>query len=70
MTSASNLPCTTWRKSSYSGNNGGDCLEVATDYRGPALPVRDSKNPHGPALLVAPHAWQAFITQLKALTHD
>ncbi|MFE9338174.1 DUF397 domain-containing protein [Streptomyces sp. NPDC007063] len=62
MTSASSLPCTAWRTSSYSGNNGGNCLEVAVDHPGPALPVRDSKNPTGPALLVPAPAWQAFIT--------
>ncbi|WP_432108935.1 DUF397 domain-containing protein [Streptomyces sp. AA1529] len=62
MTSASSLPCTAWLKSSYSGNNGGNCLEVAVDHPGPALPVRDSKNPTGPALLIPTPAWQAFIT--------
>ncbi|MEU2721443.1 DUF397 domain-containing protein [Streptomyces smyrnaeus] len=70
MTRTTDLSAVVWRKSSYSGQNGGDCLEVGVDHPGAELPVRDSKNPHGPALLVAPHAWQAFITQLKALTHD
>ncbi|MGP3973577.1 DUF397 domain-containing protein [Streptomyces sp. 8N114] len=65
MTSASSLPCTAWRKSSYSTDSGGNCLEVATDYPGPSLPVRDSKNPHGPALLISAPAWQAFITQVR-----
>ncbi|MEU3190939.1 DUF397 domain-containing protein [Streptomyces sp. NPDC006992] len=62
MTSTRSLPRTTWRKSSYSGNNGGDCLEVAVDRPDHALPVRDSKNPTGPTLLVPAPAWQAFIT--------
>ncbi|MBQ1119239.1 DUF397 domain-containing protein [Streptomyces smyrnaeus] len=66
MTNASSLPCKSWRKSSYSGQNGGNCLEVAVGHPGPSLPVRDSKNPHGPALLVAPHAWQAFIAHARA----
>ncbi|MGP3985909.1 DUF397 domain-containing protein [Streptomyces sp. 3N207] len=65
MTSATDLPVTTWRKSSYSGQNGGNCLEVAVDYPGPSLPVRDSKNPQGPALLIPSPAWQAFITQVR-----
>jgi hypothetical protein len=52
----------TWRKSSYSGNNGGQCVEVAA--RG-AVFVRDSKNPHGPMLEVPPHIWREFIRHLK-----
>jgi hypothetical protein len=40
----------TWRKSSYSGSNGGDCVELA-DAAG-AVAVRDSKDPHGPVLLL------------------
>ncbi|MBW4716923.1 DUF397 domain-containing protein [Saccharothrix obliqua] len=37
-----------WRKSSYSGGNGGDCVELA--HVGGRLLVRDSKNPEGPTL--------------------
>ncbi|MBQ0862750.1 DUF397 domain-containing protein [Streptomyces sp. RK75] len=66
MTSATDLPVATWRKSSYSGQNGGNCLEVAVDHPGPSLPVRDSKNPDGPALLIGPRAWQAFIAHARA----
>ncbi|WP_141578663.1 DUF397 domain-containing protein [Actinomadura sp. WMMA1423] len=40
----------TWRKSSYSGSNGGDCVELA-DAAG-AVAVRDSKDPDGPVLLL------------------
>ncbi|WP_432106847.1 DUF397 domain-containing protein [Streptomyces sp. AA1529] len=65
MTSASSLPCTAWLKSSYSGNNGGNCLEVAVDHPGSALPVRDSKNPTGPALLISTPAWQAFVARVR-----
>ncbi|MFI7674658.1 DUF397 domain-containing protein [Actinophytocola sp. NPDC049390] len=36
----------TWRKSSFSGSNGGDCVEVANTLKA----VRDSKNPAGPVL--------------------
>ncbi|KOX30804.1 MULTISPECIES: DUF397 domain-containing protein [unclassified Streptomyces] len=53
-----------WRKSSYSGTNGGDCVEVADGFPG-AVPVRDSKNPSGPALVVGPGAWQAFVDGLR-----
>lgn len=50
-----------WFKSSYSGDEGGDCVEVAT--RPEAVLVRDSKNPSGPRLTVAPDAWAAFVAQ-------
>jgi hypothetical protein len=52
----------TWRKSSYSGNSGGQCVEVAA--RG-AIFIRDSKNPRGPVLEVAPQMWRAFIEHVK-----
>ncbi|MFI2348632.1 DUF397 domain-containing protein [Streptomyces sp. NPDC019443] len=53
-----------WRKSSYSGASGGDCLEVTDIHRG-IVPVRDSKNPDGPKLLFQAASWSAFITCLK-----
>ena len=52
-----------WRTSSYSGDNGGACIEVGTT--GPAVAVRDSKHPNGPQLAFAPATWLAFTTQLK-----
>ncbi|GHF51839.1 hypothetical protein GCM10018790_32190 [Kitasatospora xanthocidica] len=36
-----------WRKSSYSGDNAGECIEVALGSLPGAVPVRDSKDPHG-----------------------
>jgi hypothetical protein len=56
-----------WFKSSRSGGNGGDCVEVATNLPG-IVAVRDSKNPNGPALVFAPEIWADFITQVKADT--
>lgn len=53
-----------WRKSSYSGNTGGDCVEVA-DGCAASVPVRDSKNPAGPVLIVGTGAWQAFVDGLR-----
>jgi hypothetical protein len=53
-----------WRKSSYSGGDSGDCLEVS-DAHPTHVPVRDSKNPHGPAVLFAAPAWAAFVATLK-----
>ena len=52
-----------WRKSSYSGNNGGACVEVARNL--PAVAVRDSKDPHGPALVFTRADWAAFTALLK-----
>ncbi|PWS52358.1 DUF397 domain-containing protein [Streptomyces sp. FT05W] len=47
-----------WFKSSYSSEQGGACLEVATHPT--AVHVRDSKAPEGPTVTVAPTAWSAF----------
>jgi Domain of unknown function (DUF397) len=55
-----------WRTSSYSGSNGGTCVEVATV--GPAVAVRDSKHPDGPLLTFPVDAWRTFADQLKATT--
>ncbi|MFE2764189.1 DUF397 domain-containing protein [Streptomyces halstedii] len=54
----------TWRKSSYSGDEGGACVEVAAHPA--AVHVRDSKNPEGPALTVAPTTWTAFAAHIGA----
>jgi hypothetical protein len=56
---------TQWRKSSYSGNTGGDCVEVAATRPTGAVPVRDSKNPSGPVLTVGAGAWRAFVDGLR-----
>lgn len=53
-----------WRKSSYSGNTGGDCVEVADNGPAHSVPVRDSKNSSGPVVTVGAGAWQAFIDGL------
>ncbi|MBL1291382.1 DUF397 domain-containing protein [Streptomyces sp. For3] len=53
-----------WRKSSYSGSTGGECLEVA-DGCAASVPVRDSKNPAGPVLVLGTAAWQAFVDGLR-----
>ncbi|MFF5504083.1 DUF397 domain-containing protein [Streptomyces roseolus] len=57
-------PC--WFKSSYS-NNGGDCVEVAHNLV-PAhgvVPVRDSKVPAGPSLILSASAFTAFLASVK-----
>ncbi|WBP91046.1 DUF397 domain-containing protein [Kitasatospora cathayae] len=53
-----------WRKSSLSGETGA-CVEVADGVPG-LLPVRDSKDPHGPSLLFTADAWTAFIAAVRA----
>ncbi|MFF9128950.1 DUF397 domain-containing protein [Streptomyces sp. NPDC014806] len=63
METAPSLRNAQWRKSTYSGNTGGDCVEVADNL--PVVPVRDSKNPSGPVLLIGAAAWQAFVDGLR-----
>ncbi|WP_119294120.1 DUF397 domain-containing protein [Streptomyces sp. YIM 130001] len=55
---------TTWRKSSYSNQAGGDCVEVA-DGLPHLIPVRDSKVPHGAELTFGRGAWSAFISAVR-----
>ncbi|EXU69904.1 hypothetical protein Z951_00055 [Streptomyces sp. PRh5] len=55
-----------WFASSYS-NNGGQCVEIAANLvasRG-VVPVRDSKDPHGPALTFEPTAWSSFVSAVR-----
>ncbi|GAA4682635.1 DUF397 domain-containing protein [Streptomyces youssoufiensis] len=56
-----------WIKSSYSAN-GGQCVEVATNLAAAhgTVPVRDSKDPHGPTLTFDTTAWHAFVAGVKA----
>jgi hypothetical protein len=53
-----------WRKSSYSGSEAGSCLEVLDNHPS-GVPVRDSKVPHGPALVFSAANWSAFVTAVK-----
>jgi hypothetical protein len=56
-----------WRKSSFSGSNGGECIEWApAQVASGAVPVRDSKNPNGPSLTFSPTAWTAFVSAVRA----
>ena len=57
-----------WRKSARS-NNGGACVEVATNLPG-IVAVRDSKDPHGPQLVFTRTAWSAFALGVKAGVYD
>ena len=53
-----------WRKSSYSGTNGGDCVEAA-DMGGRIL-VRDTTDRSGVVLSISPSAWLRFMDTLSA----
>ncbi|MFC5815130.1 DUF397 domain-containing protein [Nonomuraea harbinensis] len=53
-----------WRKATASGDNGGQCVEVATNLPG-VVAVRDSKNPTGPALVFTPGEWNVFLNGAK-----
>ncbi|MFC3984256.1 DUF397 domain-containing protein [Streptosporangium jomthongense] len=54
----------TWVKSSLSGPNDGNCVEIAR-LAGGRMGVRDSKDRSGPVLVFAPAEWVAFVTTVK-----
>jgi len=62
--STHDLSAVQWRKSTYS-TNGGDCIELGQGLPGVA-PVRDSKDPQGPALVFPAAAFAAFVDAVKA----
>lgn len=54
-----------WRKSSQSGGGGnGNCVEVA--FAGPAVGVRDSKNPDSGVLVFSSVQWAFFLKGFQA----
>ncbi len=57
-----------WRKSSYSGDNSGNCIEVADDDS--RVIVRDTKDRTGPVLRFTPDAWRRLVKQLKSLARQ
>jgi hypothetical protein len=65
------LTSAAWRTSSYSGGNGGQCIQVATLTSTSGSPghlcvVRDSKNPSGPVLVLGARHWHIFTAAIKA----
>lgn len=58
------LSVAAWRKSSYSNSDGGQCVEVSDTFTD-VIPVRDSKNPQGPALTFAAGHWASFVSAVK-----
>jgi hypothetical protein len=65
---AIDLSAAEWRKSTYS-NAQSNCVEVAANLVG-IVAVRDSKDPHGPALAFTPGEWRAFAAGVKAGEFD
>jgi hypothetical protein len=57
---ASDLRAVTWRKSSRSGPQGGNCVEIAHLPNG-QVAIRNSRHPEGPALVFTPDEWAAFV---------
>ncbi|TDB97193.1 DUF397 domain-containing protein [Actinomadura sp. 7K534] len=53
----------TWRKSRRSNDQGGACVELAALSEG--VGVRDSQDPDGPKLHLAPATFRALLTDLK-----
>lgn len=60
---AIDLSAVTWRKSSYSNPDGGECIEVADNLT--VVPVRDSKDTTRTPLLFTAPAWAAFVDDIK-----
>lgn len=59
----------TWRTSSYSSGQGGNCVEIA-DLPNGARAVRDSKNPDGGHLMFTASEWSAFAAGVRAGEFD
>ncbi|MFC8495435.1 MULTISPECIES: DUF397 domain-containing protein [unclassified Streptomyces] len=59
------LSAASWRKSSYSNSDGGECVEVSDDFAPLVVPVRDSKSPHGPALVFPAGGWSSFVAAVR-----
>jgi Domain of unknown function (DUF397) len=54
-----------WRKSSYSGGNGGNCIEVGGPADGGRVLVRDTQDRRGPVLAVSGPTWRHFTERVK-----
>ncbi|WP_369270737.1 DUF397 domain-containing protein [Streptomyces sp. R11] len=60
MESTEILTAIQWRKSSYSGDQGGECIEIAATPH-TTIAIRDSKNQAGPIVTLDPAAFNAFL---------
>jgi hypothetical protein len=52
-----------WRKSSFSGGQDTDCVEVSLDFDHAG--IRDSKNATGPTVTVTAQSWSVFVTHVS-----
>lgn len=66
MSADLDLTTAEWIKSSYSDGSGGQCVEFSRTFAQThgTVPVRDSKNPHGPALSFPADGWSSFVSAL------
>lgn len=65
MTTPKSMPVTPlWHKSSYSTDNGGNCIEIDSGQAG-VIPIRDSKSPDGPRLMILPRAFTSFVQAVR-----
>jgi hypothetical protein len=72
MKSTIDLSAAEWVKSSYSAGNGGACVEHAPGVAASTgmVPVRDSKHPQGPALVIPAQGWNAFVSAVGSGAFD
>ena len=59
----------TWRKSSHSGGNGGNCVEVGAPAEAGRVLVRDTQDRQGPVLAFGPQTWRHFAERVKKNQH-
>ncbi|MFF3731994.1 DUF397 domain-containing protein [Streptomyces sp. NPDC002476] len=59
------LTAASWRKSSYSNQDGGACVEVSDDFAA-VVPVRDSKVPDELVLVFTTSGWSSFVSAVKS----
>ncbi|MDX3851109.1 DUF397 domain-containing protein [Streptomyces sp. AK02-01A] len=67
MSTTPDLSVVEWAKSTYSNGDGGGCVEWAPKAAAASgvVPVRDSKDPSGPALTFSADGWAAFVTAVN-----
>jgi len=68
MSTLLDLTHATWVRSTFSGNGGNNCVEWSPEVAAASslVPVRDSKDPQGPALVFGVDAFSAFVQAVKA----
>ncbi len=59
------LNSATWRKSSYSGGNGGGCVEAGVEDTTGVVLVRDTTDRAGAVLTVTANVWRMLTDKLR-----